>query len=108
MPDAANDRMLNVLSKMQLILARMRYGPDRVLCTNNFASALGLKIDKMQDPNEFARLLFNRMVKSFRRLAESKIWSAFKQQMSGGLGSLLPLVFSGTEQIRRQEPGAVQ
>lgn len=24
------------------ILAMMRYGPDRVLCTNDFASALGL------------------------------------------------------------------
>ena len=30
----------------------MRYGPDRVLCTNEFASALNLENNEMQDPNE--------------------------------------------------------
>jgi hypothetical protein len=50
--DAADDRMSSILSNMQLILARMRYGPDRVLCTNEFASALGLENNEMQDPNE--------------------------------------------------------
>ena len=52
---AADERMSNVLSNMQSILARMRYGPDRVLCTNDFASALGLESDEMQDPNEVSR-----------------------------------------------------
>jgi hypothetical protein len=51
-PDAADERMSNVLSNMQSILSRMRYGPDRVICTNDFASALGLENDEMQDPNE--------------------------------------------------------
>ena len=45
-------RMTEVLSHMQSILARMRYGPDRVLCTNEFASALNLENNEMQDPNE--------------------------------------------------------
>lgn len=45
-------RMATVLSNMQSILGRMRYGPDRVLCTNEFASSLDLNNDEMQDPNE--------------------------------------------------------
>ena len=45
-------RMAEVLSKMQNVLARMRYGPDRVICTNEFAAALSLENDEMQDPNE--------------------------------------------------------
>ena len=30
-------------------------GPDRVLCTNDFVSALGLENNEMQDPNEVSR-----------------------------------------------------
>ena len=50
--NAADERMSSVLSHMQLILARIRYGPDKVIYTNDFASALGLENDEMQDPNE--------------------------------------------------------
>lgn len=48
----ADERMSTVLSNMQSILANMRYGPDRVICTNEFASALHLENNEMQDPNE--------------------------------------------------------
>lgn len=48
----SSKRMSEVLSHMQSILVRMRYGPDRVLCTNEFASALNLENNEMQDPNE--------------------------------------------------------
>lgn len=48
-------RMATVLSHMQNILARMRYGPDRVIGTNEFASALSLENDEMQDPNEVSQ-----------------------------------------------------
>ena len=59
MSDTADERMTNVLSNMQLILAKMRYGPDRVLCTNDFASALSLESDEMQDPNEVSHDVTN-------------------------------------------------
>ena len=49
---ASTKRMNNVLSSMQSILARMRYGHENVICTNEFALALGLENDEMQDPNE--------------------------------------------------------
>ena len=53
--NAADKRMSTVLTNMQSILARMRYGPDKVICTNDFAVALGLENDEMQDPNEVRR-----------------------------------------------------
>lgn len=48
----AGNRMSQVLSHMQSILARMKYGPQIVICTNEFATALSLENDEMQDPNE--------------------------------------------------------
>ena len=48
----AGNRMSQVLSHMQSILARMKYGPQSVICTNEFATALSLENDEMQDPNE--------------------------------------------------------
>lgn len=49
---ARTERMNAVLSSMQDILAKMRYGPESIVCTNEFSSALGLENDEMQDPNE--------------------------------------------------------
>ena len=45
-------RMNHVLSSMQSILARMRIGGECIIDTNEFALALGLDDDEMQDPNE--------------------------------------------------------
>lgn len=54
----AGNRMSQVLSHMQSILARMKYGPQSVICTNEFATALSLENDEMQDPNEVSLLYF--------------------------------------------------
>ena len=92
-----DERMTEVLSHLRTILSEMRYGPDRVLCTNELASALGLEHDEMQDPNEFARLLFDRMDDSFKQSTEiSSITNGSFEQR--GLGELLPSVFGGTTQ----------
>lgn len=48
----ASNRMSQVLSHMQSILSRMKFGPQSVICTNEFATALSLENDEMQDPNE--------------------------------------------------------
>eukprot|EP00985_Skeletonema_marinoi_P021097 scaffold12780_cov145-Skeletonema_marinoi.AAC.7 len=80
----ASNRMSQVLSHMQSILARMKYGPQSVICTNEFATALSLENDEMQDPNEFARLLFDRMQESFRKSSDYR------------LETLLPSIFRGT------------
>ena len=58
----AGNRMSQVLSHMQSILARMKYGPQSVICTNEFATALSLENDEMQDPNEvslFCYIIFH-------------------------------------------------
>ena len=62
MPDSTDPRTLttakrmnDVLSSMQSILARMRYGHESTICTNDFSVALGLENDEMQDPNEVRR-----------------------------------------------------
>lgn len=51
----AQNRMSTILSNMQSILLRMRYGPDSVIYTNDFAAALNLENGEMQDPNEVSR-----------------------------------------------------
>ncbi len=51
----SNDQMTVVLSQMQTLLARMIYGPQTVVCTDDFSRALCLENNEMQDPNEFAR-----------------------------------------------------
>ena len=53
-----DNMMNNVLETMQSVLAGMRYGPESVVCTNNFASALSLENNEMQDPNEVCIFLF--------------------------------------------------
>ena len=113
----ADNRMSKIISSMQSILLRMRYGPDSVIYTNDFATALNLENGEMQDPNEvrmqlrialssryrhplkqyiflaifkFARLLFDRMTESFRR---STMIVHGPEQSS--IGDLLPSVFGG-------------
>ena len=56
---AEDSRMSKVLSNMQSILARMKYGPQSVICTNEFATALSLENDEMQDPNEVSAYNFS-------------------------------------------------
>lgn len=46
------DRMDNVIDKMQKILGQMRAGGEGIICTEEFAKALNLENGEMQDPNE--------------------------------------------------------
>ncbi len=54
-PAHTSNQMTLVLSQMQTLLARMIYGPETVVCTDDFSKALCLENNEMQDPNEFAR-----------------------------------------------------
>ena len=45
----------------------MTFGPKQIVCTDEFSIVLGLENDEMQDPNEFTRLLFDRMHESFQK-----------------------------------------
>ena len=85
-PSVENHQMNSVLSTMQLLFARMAHGPEATLTTQEFSSALGLETDEMQDPNEFARLLFERMHESFQQCAwprrERRLVTAFTKAVS--------------------------
>jgi len=77
-------RMNSVMSKMQHLLAQMFVGGDNKLTTMEFSNALGLEHDEQQDPNEFARLLFDRMDESFQQC-----------DSDGDLSDLLKRIFHG-------------
>jgi ubiquitin carboxyl-terminal hydrolase 48 len=82
-PSNSESRMDSVLSKLQHVLAGLAYGAASTSTTEEFAHALGLQNDEMQDPNEFARLLFQRM------------HEAFQQSSKQSLSTLLPTIFEG-------------
>jgi ubiquitin C-terminal hydrolase len=84
-----NNRIENMMGKLQQLLARMVHGAQRLISTEELSQALGLENDEMQDPNEFARLLFDRMHESFQQCSRVS-----KEQES--LGTLLPSLFEGT------------
>jgi ubiquitin carboxyl-terminal hydrolase 48 len=85
----AKNRIENMMEKLQLLLARMVHGAQRLISTEELSQALGLENDEMQDPNEFARLLFDRMHESFQQCSKVS-----KEQET--LGNLLPSLFEGT------------
>jgi len=86
-PSVENHQMNSVLSSMQLLFARMAHGSEATLTTQEFSEALGLETDEMQDPNEFARLLFERMHESFQQCSG--------QGEKEDLSQLLPKLFHG-------------
>lgn len=86
-PSDDNHQMNRVLSTMQLLFARMVCGAEGTLTTQDFSSALELENDEMQDPNEFARLLFERMHESFQQCSGKGV----KEDLS----ELLPKLFHG-------------
>ena len=91
-------RMDQVLLTMQTLLAQMNHGAENVVCTEPFGNALGLEHDEMQDPNEFARLLFDRMHESFQKsaLASASCNSGSTNDRSAtALAELLPSLFRG-------------
>ncbi|CAJ1953284.1 unnamed protein product [Cylindrotheca closterium] len=84
-PGNSTHSMNAVISKMQLLLAKMVVGGDCKLSTLDFSNALGLQHNEQQDPNEFARLLFERMEESFQQCDNE-----------GDLKNLLRRIFQGT------------
>lgn len=84
-----NHQMNSVMTKLQVLLANMLHGAARSVSTTEFSDALGLEHDEQQDPNEFARLLFERMHESFQKSS-----SEGKAQCKG-LDNLLPSIFQG-------------
>lgn len=77
-----NKIMNSVLTELQALLVQLVEGSQRTVTTLAFSTALGLENDEQQDPNEFARLLFEQMHESF------------KQHPS--LRQLLPSLFEGS------------
>ena len=91
--DGAQERgMESVLSSLQVLLGRLIAGSEATVSTDEFSKALGLENTEMQDPNEFGRLLFERMHETFQ------------QSHSGttSLAMLLPRLFEGTLAYRTQ------
>jgi ubiquitin C-terminal hydrolase len=88
-PPVSLSRMDVVLSTLQQIMAKVACGAERILSTENFASALGIENNEMQDPNEFARLLLDKMNIAFQ---QSLQWHGKKAE---SLGTLLPNLFEG-------------
>ena len=95
----SGSRMDQVLITMQTLLAQMNCGPESIVCTEPFGNALGLKHGEMQDPNEFARLLFDRMHESFQRSALECATAGHGDSKSSSnvnaLAGLLPSLFKG-------------
>lgn len=87
---STQSRMDSVLSTLQQIMARLTYGVDAICATEEFSKALGLQNDEMQDPNEFARLLFQRMHEAFQ---QSSLHGNGGEKSS--LATLLPTLFEG-------------
>lgn len=86
-PSNSKDRMSSVLSLFQNLLLRMNKGPHRRENTIEFSNALGLDHYEQQDPNEFSRLLLERIHVAFQET----------NGVSGGgdLSELLPSLFQG-------------
>ena len=82
------NQMVLVISKLQSVLAQMIHGPQNIECTDEFSASMHLENNEMQDPNEFARLLFDRMHESFQQLSAT-------QQNCANLRNLLPSIFRG-------------
>jgi ubiquitin C-terminal hydrolase len=88
-PSESPSRMDLVLSTLQQILAKVAYGAECILTTENFASALGIENNEMQDPNEFARLLLDKMNIALQHSIQ------YHGRQTESLGTLLPTLFEG-------------
>ena len=93
--DKSDDRMESVLRIFQRLLAEMKLGAKCTLNTQDFSDALGLDHFEQQDPNEFSRLLFERIHESFQ--AGASVGDRYNTTGSGkkNLSLLLPSLFEG-------------
>jgi len=81
-PTNLTSTMSGVMQRLQKILFMMHCGSYSVISAEKLAQSLGIENDEMQDPNEFSRLLFDRMHEMF--------------QESNVMKDLLPHIFQGT------------
>ena len=84
----SSHNMNGVMTKLQTLLAQLLVGADRKYTSLDFSNALGLQHNEQQDPNEFARLLFDRMEESFQQCSND----VEENDLSG----LLQRIFHGT------------
>jgi len=87
--DSRDDRMDSVLECFQRLMANMRLGRSSTVQAGAFARALNLNNEEQQDPNEFSRLLRDRLQEAFQRAANGG------SNGQRGLARLLPDIFRG-------------
>jgi ubiquitin C-terminal hydrolase len=98
-PVDATHKMNGVMAKLQTLLAQLLVGGNGKYTSLEFSNALGIQHNEQQDPNEFARLLFDRMEESFQQCSTSGsvVGTNHDNVNSGdGLGKLLQRIFHGT------------
>ena len=98
-PVNTTHKMNGVMTKLQKLLAQMLVGGDGKYTSLDFSNALGIQHNEQQDPNEFARLLFDRMEESFQQCSinsNAATTSPDSVKNGGGLGKLLHRIFHGT------------
>ena len=97
-PVNTGHKMNEVMSNLQQLLAQMLVGGDRKLSTLDVSNALGLDHYEQQDPNEFARLLFDRMEESFAQCSGGGSNSSGNnsKESEADLSDLLRRIFHGT------------
>ena len=94
-PVNATHKMNGVMTKLQKLLAQMLVGGNAKYTSLDFSNALGIQHNEQQDPNEFARLLFDRMEESFQQCSNASA-SPNDSKKGNGLGKLLQRIFHGT------------
>jgi ubiquitin C-terminal hydrolase len=94
----SNHNMNPVMTNLQKLLAKMLVGGERKMSTQAFSDALGLEHHEQQDPNEFGRLLFDRMEESFQQCGSATNNGDYgnKKKDVGDLAHLLERIFRGT------------
>ena len=98
-PVDATHKMNGVMEKLQALLAQLLVGGNGKYTSLDFSNALGIQHNEQQDPNEFARLLFDRMEESFQQCSTSgSVLGTNHDNVNGGngLGKLLQRIFHGT------------
>ena len=97
-PVNSSHKMNGVMTKLQKLLAQMLVGGDGKYTSLDFSNALGIQHNEQQDPNEFARLLFDRMEESFQQCSNNNnsATSSDNVRKGDGLGKLLHRIFHGT------------
>jgi ubiquitin carboxyl-terminal hydrolase 48 len=99
----SNHNMNSVMSKMQLLLAQMVLGGESKLSTLDFSNALGIEHDEQQDPNEFARLLFERMDESFQQCDNDGNLANLLQRNFHGITTYETICMTCTHSSERSE-----